>query len=592
MIRKLFLRPAEIILILFAAYVILFRNISSPWERAIDSDGKGYYAYLTATFIYHDYHYGFVNDYESKYYPPDGTRYFDFRNDTEDGGKVNQYFPGVAILWLPFFLLAHFLSYLFGFPTDGYSIIYQWSIMAASLFYLWLGMKVLYSLLKRFTTPGSASFILFLLAFGTGIFCYTIYAPAFTHTPSFALITIFLAVCFKMFTEYRRRYVLWAVLLFCLISITRPTNAVVILLVPFAAGSFPVLKSFFIGLSRNKPAIIYSLCIAAIVFAIPVMLWHAQTGHYIVYSYGPHKFYFSDPQFLNNLFSYRKGLFLYTPLAFIGMFGLIPLYRQNKWQLIFLALFLFTAAYLISSWSWWWYGFSLGQRSYIDYYAVLGILLCLLWNVISRSIIAKIVFISAVLFLIYLNIVQTYQHIYGINPGDNITKEIYWNNFLRLKRQEAATAPIDETKMMRTAMFYNNFDPDKWSTDSIPSEPGKGVTGVDGNKIYGGGFVQKIKPLVTDTGMALRIRAVIQGSGIEKTVLVASFQSGDKAYDYHSWNVGKYLDGSNWVTVEFMTPVPMPQAENDELKVYLWNGDTKEELSIDALTLEFFSPRK
>ncbi|MCD4735591.1 MAG: hypothetical protein K8R53_06075, partial [Bacteroidales bacterium] len=58
---------AEIILLV---YIILFLFVKKPyldWDRTINSDGKGYYAYLTALFIYNDLEYKFVEDYEDKY---------------------------------------------------------------------------------------------------------------------------------------------------------------------------------------------------------------------------------------------------------------------------------------------------------------------------------------------------------------------------------------------------------------------------------------------------------------------------------------------------------------------------------------------
>jgi hypothetical protein len=578
MIRRLFLHPAEVIVLLFAIYLMLFRDLSSPWERAIESDGKGYYAYLTSTFIYHDHHYGFINDYESKYYPPDGSRYFDFRNDVEGGGKVNQYFPGVALLWLPFFLLAHFLSYLFGFETDGYSIIYQWSIVAAILFYLWLGLKSTHKLLLKITAPLPAASLLFALGFGTLLFCYTIYAPAFTHTYSFALIAALVYVSWNLFEAYSRKRVLLTVFLLCLIALVRPSNAVVILLLPFAAGSWSALRNFFITLSRDVKTILFSFLIVIILFSIPIWLWHEQTGHYIVYSYGPHKFHFSDPELFNNLFSYRKGLFLYTPLALVGLFGLIPLYKQNKWRFVFLSLFLLTAAYIISSWSWWWYGSSLGQRSYIDYYVVLALLLAWLYNAIRDKIFLKIIFFLLVPFFILLNIVNTYQHIYGINPSDDITKEIYWSNFLKIKRDFTARAPIDESTMQRKAIFYARMDP--------PSKISK-------EGAYGAVMEKRIAAYLSDSNMVLRIKASFYTEeDLENTVIVASFQTGEKSYSYHSWKVENFVKEGEWTYVEFSVECPKAQTADDTLNVYFWNGDSDEELVVDLLTIELFAPRK
>lgn len=594
MMRRLFSYPAEVIVLLFAIYVVMFKDVSSPWQRAIDSDGKGYYAYLTSTFIYNDHQYSFIDDYEAKYYPPDGSRYFEFRNDMPDGGKVNQYFPGVALLWIPFFLVAHFLSYLFGFETDGYSIIYQWSIMAAALFYLWMGLKITHKLLLRITSPRPAAFILLLLGFGTLLFHYTIYTPAFTHTYNFALIASLLYVACDLFREYSRKRVLLAVFLLCLIAIVRPSNAVVILLLPFAAGSWSAFRSFFVKLFHDPGTIAFSLAIAIALFSVPVWLWYKQTGHYFVYSYGPHRFNFHDPQFLNNLFSYRKGLFLYTPLAFVALLGLIPLFRMNRWRFTFLSLFLLAAAYIISSWSWWWYGWSLGQRSYVDYYVVLALLLAWLYNAIRSRKLPRFLFFLVTAFFILLNIVNTYQHIYGINPPDYITKEIYWDNFLRLKRKHVARAPISESMMQPTSLFFHDGSDKGWTSDTTKKDTHAHVARIDKNNHFSSiAFDRELKPFLVDSGMMLRVRATIMAPDeIERTVLVASFETDDKSYSYNAWNVGTYTEENEWIIVEFSLHCPPLQTEKDELKVYFWNADTEEELVIDDIMIEFFAPRK
>ncbi|NOX46022.1 MAG: hypothetical protein GXO89_03475, partial [Chlorobi bacterium] len=114
-------------LVILFVYLFLSFSIKKPyenWDRVINSDGKGYYAYLPAIFIYHDLDYKFIESYEDRYYPADKSVFKEFRMPYK-GETVNKYFPGFSFLWLPFFLLAHVLSLVLGFPADGYSIIYQ-----------------------------------------------------------------------------------------------------------------------------------------------------------------------------------------------------------------------------------------------------------------------------------------------------------------------------------------------------------------------------------------------------------------------------------------------------------------------------------
>ena len=111
-----------------AILIIAFIMLICTWldgrynGNYINSDGKGYYAYLTAIFIYQDLEYGFIDDYETKYYAPES--YVDFRREVE-GGIANITFVGLALFFLPFFLVAHIVSMVLGLPTDGYAPLYQ-----------------------------------------------------------------------------------------------------------------------------------------------------------------------------------------------------------------------------------------------------------------------------------------------------------------------------------------------------------------------------------------------------------------------------------------------------------------------------------
>ena len=91
------------------------------WTRIIKVDGNGYYAYLPAIFIYKDLHFGFFEKIaDQKGYQ---NMAYDYRYDYE-GHVLDKYFAGTALAQLPFFLSAHFLSWLTGEPMDGYSVYY------------------------------------------------------------------------------------------------------------------------------------------------------------------------------------------------------------------------------------------------------------------------------------------------------------------------------------------------------------------------------------------------------------------------------------------------------------------------------------
>src|ERR1019366_6746716 len=118
------------------------------WKGIIQSDGKGYYAYLPATFIYKDLNFGFFKKIEEeKYY--DKNHYYDYRSNSNNK-TISKYYCGTAIAEFPFFLIAHISSYLLHFDLDGYSKLYMILISIGALFYLLIGLLYLNAILSLY----------------------------------------------------------------------------------------------------------------------------------------------------------------------------------------------------------------------------------------------------------------------------------------------------------------------------------------------------------------------------------------------------------------------------------------------------------
>ena len=95
-------------------------------EATLSWDVMGYYLYLPAALIYKDLKTLSFKDDILKEYHPTSSFYqaFPYTN----GNYVMKYPIGMAILYFPFFLIAHFLAGLLDYPTDGFSLPYQMGI--------------------------------------------------------------------------------------------------------------------------------------------------------------------------------------------------------------------------------------------------------------------------------------------------------------------------------------------------------------------------------------------------------------------------------------------------------------------------------
>ena len=98
--------------------------------------------------------------------------------------------------------------------------------------------------------------------------------------------------------------------------------------------------------------------------------------------------------FVNSLFSYNKGLFVYTPICFLSLFSFITFVLEKKYfQLLVSFFFLSITVYFLSAWYQWQYGWSFGLRAYIDFFPVFALLIGMLILSI-RSFILKIIIVT------------------------------------------------------------------------------------------------------------------------------------------------------------------------------------------------------
>ena len=395
------------------------------WEWIIAMDGRGYYAYLPALFIFSDPTYSFYE----KYTPLDGDP-ANFSNKTEKG-TVDKYYYGEAFLLSPFFFIAHTISKIGGYPLSGYSKPYYLSVMFASIFYFLAGCVFLWLLLRKMNFNKNIAFATCVAySFGTNLFYYAVYEPSMSHIYSFFAISAFLYSLISYFKEPQKRTFLFASFLLGIVVVIRPVNVLILTLIPFIAGDLNHLKNGFTFIFRNYLIFILSFLIVLFLIFGQLLLYYWQTGQFIIWSYKDEGFNFSNPQIINSLFSYTKGFFVYTPLALISLAGFF-LFKENKRYLFFSALIpLFIIIYVVSSWSSWSYGWSYGLRAYIDYYPFFAILLAYLLDKCFKKkwSIAIIIILSAT---IAFSAIQTYQiNVRILHQGD-MNKERYWKVFLK-----------------------------------------------------------------------------------------------------------------------------------------------------------------
>jgi hypothetical protein len=252
-----------------------------------------------------------------------------------------------------------------------------------------------------------------------------------SHVYSFSLIS---CLCFQSYSFFHSRniyrlFIIASVL--GLVVLIRPVNVLIILFLPFFAGSRAVIKSSFQLTKRN-----YFKCLGAFItflsiISFQLIIYKFETGRFLIDTYPNEHFNLLQPHFIRFLFSYKKGLFLYSPILLFTILGLFYLCKKNIYQFYIASFFLFITFYILSSWWNWWYGWSYGCRPFTDFLAIFAILLAIGIESIKKYII-KILLCVVFIVLIFVNQIQTYQYRHLIIHGEKMDREHYWRCFLRI----------------------------------------------------------------------------------------------------------------------------------------------------------------
>ncbi len=422
-----------IFLFFFACIYIVFSR--QEWKgNMYTSDSAGYYLYLPAVFIYHDIGtFGFTKEINDKYSAfPDEGRWF--LHDAGDGKKNDKYAIGTCLFELPLFLVAHlYCSATGGYVADGFSTPYQWAGILSSILWAVAGLFVLRKFLLGYFTEPVTAITLLCISLATNLFYYTAYNQGSSHPCSFFLFSAVLYCTQLWYSAHRIKYIYILSLLLGLVVITRPVN-IVVCTIPLLwnVNSLASLKSRMISLGRYKKAIAPALLIFLSVALLQLAYWKYSSGQWIYYSYKGEGFDLLHSKVWKGLFSYRKGWFVYTPVAFIALTAGLPvLWYKNKKVLPALIVFFILLIYVIFSWKNWWYGGSFGCRPLVESLAVLSIpLAALIERILSwKSILPGIVSFIVLAGCLVLNIFQAYQFSINIIHYDRMSRAYYWRVF-------------------------------------------------------------------------------------------------------------------------------------------------------------------
>ncbi len=406
-------------------------------KRVIEWDAISYYAYLPAAFIYRDLSLSFADSYQGQ------NKLLVWPERGPQGNYVIKTTMGLSVLWTPFFLAGHGVANILGTDTGGYSPPYKFFLLVSALFFLTVGLIYLRKILLAHASDTVTALVLLAFVISTNLFWYTLYQGTMSHVYSFALISAFVWYSMKWHGYNNIHPALSTAaairlgLMLGLIILIRPTNIIIalfFLLYGVTSGRSLRHRVGELALSYRHLAL---MALAALIVWMPQMLyWKEMTGQWIYFSYGSdERFFFGDPAIIKGLFSWRKGLFLYTPLMIFAFAGIISLWIRRSPHALAVTLFVPLNIYIIFSWWCWWYGGGFGQRAFIDSYALMAVAAA---SLLSHAMTAgknwlKPAILAAFILLASLGVIQNIQYYNGAIHWDSMTREAYLNSFGRFK---------------------------------------------------------------------------------------------------------------------------------------------------------------
>jgi hypothetical protein len=428
-IKNLFSLIALIAIITtYVCYIAIMHMYSNP-EIVIRSDARYYYAYLPATFIEKDHTLQFLSNSDAK-----NIKMYYYKT-TPDGTHVIKTSMGVAVMYSPFFFMAHFLADKIGYEADGFTVPYAFAIAFSCVFYLLIGFLFLRTVLLKYFKDKIVALTLLIIGLATNLCWYATMEAPMSHGYSFALFCVFLYVMEKWQEKQSWATSIYLGLIAGLITLIRPTNGLIVMLfLLFNICNFKDIKIRVQLFLKNYGKIMVMILCALLVWLPQLFYWKSVTGDWFYFSYDNERFFFNNPQFLSVLFSFKKGWLIYTPVMIFALIGIGMLWKTNKKYFYAILLFFIANLYVISSWWCWWYGGGLSMRPLVESYAILAIPLAafLAW-VARRKLLMRIPLYVIVTAITLQSAFHTVQYHHGAIHWAWMTKKAYMDSFWRVK---------------------------------------------------------------------------------------------------------------------------------------------------------------
>jgi hypothetical protein len=362
-------------LIILTVVFILTLPLVNP---LVHGDGVGYYAYLRAPLIQHNFQFeadwrhgnlGFVRSRVNSADQLTSDQY------TPTGHVNNLFSVGPAILWSPFFLIAHaavLIANRFGgnIAADGFALPYRVLVAFGSAFYGFCGLVLSYLLARKYVNASWALLATLGIWIGSSLPIYMYFDPFWSHAHSAFAVALFLWYWDR--SSPNRTFGQWLLLGLIsglMLNVYFPNGA--FLLIPFVESVLAYVSSLRSkdgsAFLRELSANLIFLCALGVSF-LPTMLTRKIIfgGMFRFGAYSALPWNWRAPYWFSVLFSSEHGLLSWTPLLGFALLGLFLPATKGRRVAAYLALGAAAFFYVIASYPYWSGLSSFGNRFFVS----------------------------------------------------------------------------------------------------------------------------------------------------------------------------------------------------------------------------------
>lgn len=602
----------KMIFLLLVIFIIVNNFIFYP-DNILSWDVFGYYLYLPLKFIYNNlglHNDTVIHEIIEKYH---NTTTFYQAMKMPEGNFVMKYSMGLSFFYLPFFYIGHFVAIIFNYPADGFSLPYQYSIFIGGIIYSIIGIIVLAKVLLHFFSEKITAFVMIIIVFSTNYIVHiTMYGQnAMSQNYLFTTYALILWLSILWHKSHKLKHAIFLAFI-CGISILSRPSEVVCLLIPFFWGikdKITAVEKLKLFIKYKKQLILFAI-ILLIIGSFQFIYWKIETGKFFFNSYGGNAgegFEFFNPYILEVLFSFRKGWLIYTPVMLFALIGFIVLYKRNKTIFYAFLIYFIVNLYFVSSWSCWWYAQSFSQRSLVQMYPIMAILLGYYISWLSeQKKYLKYTGIFLLFLCMLLNLFQIRQFHLGIIDGDKMTKDYYFSVFgkMHTTEQDKKLLLINRSfdgnehfvnENEYTSKILKKIDFEKTEKSDLSfANSGKHSFRLDSLTVYSPSIEALYNDLTKKDHAWIRVSAYVYPICDIKNnpfSLIIQFTHKGHAYKYKANDAENMkLELNKWNKISFDYLTPEVRRKTDNLKVYIWHRG-KNAIYIDDMQVEVFEKK-